>query len=312
MVDDEAPIRQLLRRGLESHGYAVLEAADAAAGIAQCAEADPDLVILDLGLPDRDGRELIAEVRLWSRVPILVLSGRCAASEKVAALDLGGSDYVVKPFSMPELLARVRALLRDRPRAREDAPVHRVGAARARRRAPARDARGRAAEALAQGVRAAARARDARGARGDAQAALAARSGGAGTRTTCSICASTSRSCARSSATIRADRASSPTSRASATGSSSRTDGRRRRAARERRYPRAGERFASARCTAAALRRRRGFGFGAPARDDLDLDLASRPARCASACSAPPPRRAAARTRRTRRRGTRCRSGTSS
>src|SRR5439155_26028488 len=76
VVEDEPPIRQLLRRGLESHGFAVIEAADAAAGIAQCAESDPDLVILDLGLPDRDGRELIAEVRLWSRVPIVVLSGR--------------------------------------------------------------------------------------------------------------------------------------------------------------------------------------------------------------------------------------------
>jgi two-component system KDP operon response regulator KdpE len=127
VVEDEAQIRQLLRRGLEAHGYAVVEAANAASGIAQCAEGNPDVVILDLGLPDRDGRELIAEVRAWSRVPILVLSGRCAASEKVAVLDVGGSDYVVKPFSMPELLARVRVLLRDRPRAREDAPVHRVG-----------------------------------------------------------------------------------------------------------------------------------------------------------------------------------------
>ncbi len=138
VVEDELPIRLLLRRALEAHGYQVVEAGDAAAGIAQCAEADPDLVILDLGLPDRDGRELIQEVRVWSRVPILVLSGRAAASEKVAALDLGGSDYVVKPFHMPELLARVRALLRDRPRAPEDAPVHRVGALEldvARRRA---------------------------------------------------------------------------------------------------------------------------------------------------------------------------------
>jgi two-component system KDP operon response regulator KdpE len=117
----------MLRRALESHGYAVLEAADTAGAIAQCAEANPDLVILDLDLPDRDGRELIAEVRVWSRVPMLVLSGRSAPSEKVAALDLGGSDYVVKPFDMPELLARVRALLRDRPRSREDAAVHRVG-----------------------------------------------------------------------------------------------------------------------------------------------------------------------------------------
>jgi two-component system KDP operon response regulator KdpE len=127
VVDDEAPIRQLLRRGLESHGYQVIEAADADAGIAQCAEHDPDLVILDLGLPDRDGRELIAEVRLWSRVPIVVLSGRCATAEKVAVLDLGGSDYVVKPFHMAELLARVRVLLRDRPRTRQDASLHRVG-----------------------------------------------------------------------------------------------------------------------------------------------------------------------------------------
>jgi len=128
VVEDEAPIRQLLRRAFEANGYQVIEADDAATGIARCAEFDPDLVLLDLGLPDRDGRELIAEVRLWSRVPIVVLSGRAAASEKIAALDLGGSDYVVKPFHMQELLARVRAMLRDRPRARDDTPVHRVGA----------------------------------------------------------------------------------------------------------------------------------------------------------------------------------------
>jgi two-component system, OmpR family, KDP operon response regulator KdpE len=128
VVEDEPPIRQLLRRSLETHGFQVIEAGSAATGIALCAESDPDLVILDLGLPDRDGRELIAEVRGWSRVPILVVSGRVSTAEKVRTLDLGGSDYVVKPFSMPELLARVRALLRDRPRAREEAPVHRIGA----------------------------------------------------------------------------------------------------------------------------------------------------------------------------------------
>ena len=128
VVEDDAAIRHLLRRGLEAQGYRVLEATDAADGIAQCAQADPDLVILDLGLPDRDGRELIADVRVWSRVPILVLSGRSSPAEKVAALDLGGSDYVVKPFSMPELCARVRALLRDRPRPREETAIHRVGA----------------------------------------------------------------------------------------------------------------------------------------------------------------------------------------
>jgi len=127
VVDDELPIRKLLRCGLEAQGFRVLEAADAGTGIAQCAEADPDLVILDLDLPDRDGRELIAEVRVWSRVPILVLSGRSSVAEKVAALDLGGSDYVVKPFSMAELLARVRALLRDRPRPSAETAVYRVG-----------------------------------------------------------------------------------------------------------------------------------------------------------------------------------------
>jgi two-component system KDP operon response regulator KdpE len=127
VVEDEPPIRALLRRALESQGYQVLEAADASTGIGLCAEADPDLVLLDLGLPDRDGRELIAEVRRWSRVPIVVLSDRTAVSEKVAALDLGGSDYVVKPFHMSELLARIRVLLRDRPRVRDDGPVYKVG-----------------------------------------------------------------------------------------------------------------------------------------------------------------------------------------
>ena len=127
VIEDESGIRLLLRRALEPNGYAIVEAGDAASGLAQCAIGDPDLVILDLGLPDRDGRELIGEIRAWSRVPILVLSGRVSPADKVAALDLGGSDYVVKPFHMQELLARVRALLRDRPRARDEAPVHCVG-----------------------------------------------------------------------------------------------------------------------------------------------------------------------------------------
>src|SRR5262245_662433 len=113
VVDDEPPIRALLRRALEPHGYPVLEATDAGTGIGLCAETDPHMVQLDLGLPDRDGRERIVAVRRWSRVPIIALSSRDAVSEKVAALDLGGSDYVVKPFHMAELLARVRVLLRD-------------------------------------------------------------------------------------------------------------------------------------------------------------------------------------------------------
>lgn len=127
VVDDEIQIRRLLRIGLEAQGFGVVEATTAREGISRCADSNPDLVILDLGLPDRDGSDLISEVRIWSKVPILVLSVRSAAEDKVEALDLGGSDYVSKPFSMAELLARVRALLRDRPRANEGDAVYRIG-----------------------------------------------------------------------------------------------------------------------------------------------------------------------------------------
>ncbi len=112
VVDDEAQIRKFLRIALEAHDLAVSEAATAAEGIAHCATDAPDLVILDLGLPDSDGKAVVGRIREWSQVPILVLSVRQAESEKVAALDAGANDYVVKPFGMPELLARVRALLR--------------------------------------------------------------------------------------------------------------------------------------------------------------------------------------------------------
>lgn len=127
VVDDELQIRRLLRIGLEAQGYRVLEATTAREGIDRCADSSPDLVILDLGLPDREGRELIAEVRIWSKVPILVLSVRSGEHEKVDALDLGGNDYVAKPFGMAELLARVRALLRDRSRPGESEAVYKVG-----------------------------------------------------------------------------------------------------------------------------------------------------------------------------------------
>jgi two-component system KDP operon response regulator KdpE len=127
VIDDEPQIRKFLRIGLESQGYDIVSAADAHEGIARCADSAPDLVILDLGLPDRDGMEVIAEVRGWSRVPILVLSVRSGEEEKVAALDLGATDFVTKPFGMAELLARVRALLRDRPRDEAEAAVHTAG-----------------------------------------------------------------------------------------------------------------------------------------------------------------------------------------
>ncbi|HMN86797.1 MAG TPA: response regulator, partial [Bauldia sp.] len=115
VVDDEAQIRRFLRIALEAHGFAVVEAAAGAEGVATAATAAPDLVILDLGLPDIDGKEVVARLREWSEVPVLVLSVRQSEAEKVAALDAGANDYVVKPFGTAELLARVRALLRNAP-----------------------------------------------------------------------------------------------------------------------------------------------------------------------------------------------------
>ena len=114
VIDDEAQIRRFLDIGLRAEGYQVLLAATAAEGLAQAATGSPDLVILDLGLPDRDGHEVLAELRQWSRVPVLMLSVRDAETEKVRALDAGANDYVTKPFGIQELMARLRALLRQR------------------------------------------------------------------------------------------------------------------------------------------------------------------------------------------------------
>jgi len=114
VIDDEAQIRRFLDIGLRAEGYQVLLAATAAEGLAQAATQSPDLVILDLGLPDREGHEVLVELRQWSQVPVLMLSVRDAESEKVRALDQGANDYVTKPFGIQELMARLRALLRDR------------------------------------------------------------------------------------------------------------------------------------------------------------------------------------------------------
>lgn len=114
VIDDEAQIRRFLDIGLRAEGYEVLQAATAAEGLALAATREPDLVILDLGLPDRDGHEVLAELRQWSQVPVLMLSVRSAEIEKVRALDAGANDYVTKPFGIQELMARLRALLRDR------------------------------------------------------------------------------------------------------------------------------------------------------------------------------------------------------
>lgn len=114
VIDDETPIRRFLRIALEAEGHHVTEAATGRDGIKAAALTTPEAVILDLGLPDLDGREVLARLRDWSRVPVLVLSVRADEAEKVALLDAGAQDYVTKPFAIGELLARLRGLLRDR------------------------------------------------------------------------------------------------------------------------------------------------------------------------------------------------------
>lgn len=114
VIDDEAPIRRFLRVALEADGHAVIEAANARQGLAAAARETPGLVVLDLGLPDADGLTVLRDLRGWSPCPVLVLSVRADEAGKVAALDAGAQDYVVKPFGVKEFLARVRGLLRDR------------------------------------------------------------------------------------------------------------------------------------------------------------------------------------------------------
>lgn len=117
VIDDEPQIRKFLRISLSSQGYKVLEAATGGEGLTQAALTKPDLVVLDLGLPDMDGQQVLRELREWSAVPVLVLSVRASEIQKVEALDNGANDYVTKPFGIQEFLARVRALLRQAPQA---------------------------------------------------------------------------------------------------------------------------------------------------------------------------------------------------
>ena len=115
VIDDEAQIRKFLDIGLRAEGYEVVLASNAAEGLALAATRSPDLVVLDIGLPDREGHEVLAELRQWSQVPVLMLSVRDSETEKVKALDAGANDYVTKPFGIQELMARLRVLLRSRP-----------------------------------------------------------------------------------------------------------------------------------------------------------------------------------------------------
>ena len=117
VVDDEVAIQRVAFAALSARGYRVQLASGGAEAIALAATEPPDVIVLDLGLPDLDGLEVCRRIREWSLVPIIVLSAEGSEARKVAALDEGADDYVTKPFSMPELLARVRVALRHRPRA---------------------------------------------------------------------------------------------------------------------------------------------------------------------------------------------------
>ena len=112
LIEDEPQMRRFLRAALGAQDYRLVEAATAREGLAQAASRNPDVILLDLGLPDRDGLEVTRELREWSATPIIVLSARGREQDKVAALDLGADDYLTKPFGVEELLARIRVALR--------------------------------------------------------------------------------------------------------------------------------------------------------------------------------------------------------
>ena len=114
-MEDEREIRRFVKSALEGEGYRVFEVDAVARGLIEASTRKPELIILDLGLPDGDGLDLIRAVRAWSGMPIVVLSARVDESDKVEALDLGANDYLSKPFGIAELLARVRAALRRQP-----------------------------------------------------------------------------------------------------------------------------------------------------------------------------------------------------
>ena len=127
LVEDEPHIRRFVRSALEGEGCQVWETSTLARGLIEAASRQPDLVILDLGLPDGDGVDLVRELRGWTGIPVLILSARSDEANKVRALDAGADDYLTKPFGVPELLARVRALLRRSQRPADAGPVLRFG-----------------------------------------------------------------------------------------------------------------------------------------------------------------------------------------
>ncbi|MFM9835514.1 MAG: two-component system response regulator KdpE [Methylophilaceae bacterium] len=127
LIEDEVQIRRFVRDALEEEGCLVHEAATAERGLIEASTRKPDLILLDLGLPDGDGIALVKEFRTWSSMPILILSARSSEQDKIAALDAGADDYLTKPFGVGELLARVRALLRRRMHATNIEPIVMIG-----------------------------------------------------------------------------------------------------------------------------------------------------------------------------------------
>jgi len=127
IVDDEPAILRFLRPALSANDYEVTSAETATAATRQIASGTADIVVLDLGLPDADGKEVIRSVRQWSDIPIIVLSARHREADKIEALDLGADDYVDKPFSVGELMARMRTALRHRMQRHAETPVIKAG-----------------------------------------------------------------------------------------------------------------------------------------------------------------------------------------
>lgn len=124
VVDDESQIRRLIKVSLEGYGYRVLEAVNGREGIERVLAGKPDLLLLDLGLPDLDGKEVIRSIREWSTLPIIILSARDQEAEKIEALDIGANDYLTKPFGIGELMARIRVCLRHSAGNADESQIH--------------------------------------------------------------------------------------------------------------------------------------------------------------------------------------------
>ncbi|XZE18720.1 response regulator [Pirellulaceae bacterium SH449] len=123
VIEDEEPIRRFLRASLASEGYRLVEGGTAQEGMRLITQERPDLILLDLGLPDRDGIEIVREIRGWTSIPVIILSARDRETEKIRALDAGADDYLTKPFGVGELLARIRVALRHSANISETSPA---------------------------------------------------------------------------------------------------------------------------------------------------------------------------------------------